>query len=131
MQAITFLYSYALWHYSQAFADYVRVWMNALWFVAHLFSVRLMVTRFASPLFQLTDEYASLAHLTHNAQVLVMNSVVRFVSMILRSGVLVMAFALFLLVFTFGLIGLVFWTVAPLLAVGAISYGVPLIMSLW
>jgi hypothetical protein len=131
MQVLTFLYSYALWHYTHAFADYARVWRNALWFVAHLFSVRLMVTHFASPLFQLTDEYESLAHLTHNLQVLVMNTVVRMVSMVLRSGVLVLAFGLFVLVFLAGLIGLLIWTFAPIIVGAALSVGTSLTLSVW
>ncbi len=107
---------YLVWHYSRAYVDIVHIWWNYLWFVNHVFSVPEVAKSWFAPFKRMQEDKVNIIKSPSDffANMFV-NLILRMVGICIRTSLLVIAFAVFLVVFGLGVAFLCAWTVLPLL----------------
>lgn len=120
--------SYLWWQYQNGLQEFVRAWMNLHWFLYNFFSIPLLVKSFFAPFHRMEAKKDRGFDPENIAEVIVVNIMMRFVGMLVRStiiligvaaeGVLLVAGTLIFIV-TFG---------APLFIPGCIGVGLALLM---
>lgn len=114
MNALLLARDYFTWHYTRALADIFNVWVNYLWFVNHLFSVKdVLFTLFApwkrlheNPINPLKDMEAFLSSVF-------VNLIMRIVGMIIRLALIAIALVAWAFVIAVGLVLFPTWIFLP------------------
>ena len=115
MKFLLLPFSYFLWHYTVAWADLLRLYQNASWFLFNFFSVRILFETLFSPWHRIQERPDK-----DTAGILgsfIINSILRVIGFLARtftilSGLLAIGFfSAFFLAF------LALWPLAPLLIV--------------
>lgn len=104
MSFLAFLPRYLLWHYSIALLDFARAATNLFWFLAHFFSLELILKTFFVPWKRLGESQGAwMERVVVNSTMRVIGVCMRIlllasaaVSFVLLAGVVVIAFALWL-----------------------------------
>lgn len=110
--------NYLVWHYSTAYNDLLRIWWNYIWFVNHLFSVPDVLRSWFAPFKRLQEEKVSLLlHPEAYFSNFFVNLIMRAVGFMLRTALLTMALACFIVVISGGIFILILWTLLPVLLV--------------
>ncbi len=128
MNSVFFCVDFSLWYYTTAIRNILSLWMNAMWFVTHFFSIPLLTKTLFAPWKRMTDEYRRtgieeiLATFIMNVMSRVFGATVRL--FILACGIvslLVTTLMLFVVVAT--------WVVLPVVSAYLILYGVTLFLT--
>jgi len=128
MQAATFALHYTHWHYGRAYSDMYRVWMNLFWFIFNFFSVTTLLSTFLQPFKRMDEGYPKGFDPSGWAQVVIVNVLMRFVGMMMRAIMILFALFLSLLLFLFGIIVFVVWTIMPAFLVAIVVLGMYLLI---
>jgi hypothetical protein len=121
---LTILHHYVVWHFSQAYLQFFRVWMNLLWFVIHFFSLPQMVRSWFSPWKRITEERKKSWDLEDFFGSLLINLLSRIIGALMRTFVIMVGLLALLIIFVGGLTVYILWTVAPALIVFLIIIGI-------
>lgn len=107
---------YLVWHYSLAYLDIVHIWWNYLWFVNHVFSFPDVVKSWIAPFKRLQENKVSILVSPEDFfGNMAVNIIMRLVGMVVRSALISIALAAFLLVVLLGLAVVIAWTILPVL----------------
>lgn len=118
MPIFTIARDYMVWHYSRAYVDIVHIWWNYLWFVNHLFSVPEVVMSWFAPFKRIQEDKVNFIKSPSDFfSNFIVNLILRFVGIIIRTALLTIALIGFVFVFIFGLGAILVWTVLPFLVI--------------
>jgi uncharacterized membrane protein len=120
---------YFLWHYTQAFADITRKYLNILWFVLNFFSIPELLRTFFSPFQRIREGYGGGFDPGEFLSILLVNTLMRIVGMVARSFLIVAGFCVLAAVFVGGLLFFAFWIFLPFVIAGLFVAGVKLLIS--
>ena len=107
------LLDYFKWHYSTAISAWWRIYLNLLWFLAHFFSISVLLGTFFSPWRRLAEAYPRGFNPQASAETLIVNLLMRAIGLVFRSAVLLTAVSVLLAAFVVGPVLLLLWLVAP------------------
>lgn len=107
---------YLTWHYTHALRGVFSIWSNLLWFVAHFFSIRLLLRTLFSPWKRMHEAY-SIRGFEDFFGSLVVNTMSRIVGALVRFIVICIGVSLLLSVALLGLLFFVLWICAPVVLV--------------
>jgi hypothetical protein len=129
MSSALILPAYLIWHYTTAFSDIVRLWVNYIWFLYNFFSIPLLAKTLFSP-WQRISEHRRRAGFSFEdvAEVITVNTIMRLVGFIIRSIFILIGATAVLLVFWAGLILLLIWALLPILAPASIIHGFDILL---
>lgn len=118
MGFITFLPRYLLWHYSVALLDFARAASNLFWFLAHFFSLELILKTFFVPWKRLGEAQGAWVGR------IVVNSAMRVIGVCMRLLLLVCAALSFVLLACAVVVALALWLALPFVIVILLVVGV-------
>ena len=81
------------WVYARGIVEYLRAWGNLHWFLYHFFSVPVLLQSFFAPFHRLREKKLRGFDLEDWASVIAVNTLMRFVGMIVRGVFLALAVA--------------------------------------
>lgn len=129
MITLRIAYQYFVWHYTRAFVDLARVWMNIFWFLGDFFSIGLLMRTLFSPWQRMQEHRRKGLDIENFLAVLLVNTIMRLVGFFIRivvisTGLLAMSGWVAL-----GIAGLFAWIAVPVGLILLLSVGVHWIMS--
>lgn len=118
MSIVSVLENYLLWHYSVAYVDIVYICRNYLWAVNHMFSVPEVLKSLFAPFKRLKEEKVNIIRNPSDFFAnLVVNILMRIVGFVVRTALIAVALAVFLLVIVLGVLIVFLWTILPALVI--------------
>lgn len=124
MPLASIIYSYFTWHYSRALKDALLIWRNFFLFFYHYFAFSLLLKTIFQPWRKLKEYYGSVADIENFFESLVVNTVMRFVGFFIKTAIICLALTAEIIVFFAGIILILIWFFAPLLAFLLINAGI-------
>lgn len=121
-----FLY-YTTWHYTRAPLELIRVWINFLWFILHVFSIPILLKTLFSPFQRLTERYEGGLHLDKLGEVIIVSVLMRLVGFLIRSVVIVVGLVALVTMFALGIVVFIMWFFLPLLIPAMTAFGLAII----
>jgi|SRR3989344_699885 len=118
MKTATLFYSYAMWHYSAAFADLLRLYGNTVWFIWHFFSIPVLIKTFFSPWRRLEGEEKS------RFGNFVINISMRAAGVMLRSAVIFAGLIVIAVSVPLAFIFLIIWVAMPAVLISVLIFGI-------
>ncbi|MCD5382394.1 MAG: hypothetical protein LR017_03755 [Candidatus Pacebacteria bacterium] len=128
MRGLTILPGYLAWHYTRAFGDITRVWINFLWFTEHFFSIRLLLRTLFAPWRRIVEERTKRFDIEDILGTIVVNVFSRFLGALVRLPIICVGVLALCLVCIGGVCLYVIWCVAPLMPLFFMVYGSVLIL---
>lgn len=122
-----FVFEYFIWHYSRAVRDLLNIVMNFIWFFYEFFSIPLLLKTYAAPFKRLNEEYSGGFNLQAWAEAFIINTLMRFVGILMRSVLLLLGISLIILTILVGVILCFVWICAPVLLCFLLIYGCKLV----
>ena len=130
MSMIKVFRDYLLWHYTVAYLDILYIWWNYLWFVNHIFSVPDVLRSWVSPFKRLQEDRVNILKNPEDFFAnLFVNIIMRIVGFIIRTALLFIASCFFVIVFIFGIVFVLLWTILPILVGYFFINGIQLLFS--
>ncbi len=121
--------AYLWWHYTKAWGDFLRLYLNFFWFLSNFFSIKILSGTLLAPWKRLRESRGGRGDGGFAGR-LILNSITRAVGFLLRSGTILMGvFSLVLLSLAF-LLFLLFWLFAPFVACAFIVTGIGGLLTL-
>lgn len=121
---------YAAWHYTIALRDMGRIWLNYLWFVNHLFSVREVIGTLFAPWKRLQEKPVNpLKDFEGFLGNVFINIMMRLVGLVVRLALIIIALIGFFLVTAVGLVLFPLWIFMPFLLAHAFVTAIGLLFS--
>lgn len=111
------IFSYFIWHYTQAFRDIFNHIRNFLWFVYHFFSVKVLVKTLFSPWRKLSEQYQKGFNISRLLETFVVNVIMRIVGFFIRLLVIMVGIVALIFVIVAGCISIVLWAVLPFIII--------------
>lgn len=118
MSVLTFFPRYLLWHYTTALLDGARAASNLFWFLAHFFSLELILKTFFVPWKRLGESQGSLIGR------LIVNGMMRIIGIAMRLLVFVCAAVLFVVLTAAVLVAFVLWIALPVILIVLLVVGI-------
>jgi len=118
------LFQYIRWHYTVGLVDVVHIIGNFVWFFYSFFSIPLLLKTFFVPFHRLQEEDPTGLDIGRIFEKLVVNGLMRFVGMLLRTLLILFGLLAILCTCVLGAIFLCMWLAAPLICVLLLLYGV-------
>ncbi len=115
---------YLRWHYGMAYRDLTRVWLNYLWFVAHFFSLGILLRTLFAPYKRMKEKNEKGLDFQAIGEMIAVNTVMRLVGFLLRIIVLTIGLAVLSVVLVLGLILYPIWTIMPVLLIALLLISV-------
>lgn len=112
------LFAYFKWHYGRGLREFLGLAKNFLWFIAHFFSFKLFGRSLFSPWKRLGERYVGGLEITAFASTLVVNVLMRVVGFVIKTTVLCLGLASFLIALVFFVAIFVIWVFAPAILLG-------------
>ncbi|MEX0672511.1 MAG: hypothetical protein WDZ82_02880 [Candidatus Paceibacterota bacterium] len=125
----SFLVDYALWHYTRAISDGVRILRNFVWFCFHFFSLALLARTLFAPFEKLGERYPRGFDVPQILSAFVVNILMRIVGALSRLIIISVGLLCMAGVVLFGVIGFIVWIIFPFAALGAGVTGILLIIG--
>ena len=119
----TLFFQYFRWHYSQGIVDMFHIIGNFLWFFYEFFSIPLLLKTYFVPFHRLNEEGPVGLDVGKIFERLMVNGLMRIVGMLLRTGIILFGVLLLVLTFLTGLVFVLIWLIAPLVALLLLLYG--------
>ena len=104
---------YLTWHYSTAYRDFLRAWINYLWFVAHFFSLEILLRTFFTPFKRISEKNNAGLDIGAILEVFAVNLLMRLVGMLVRTVLISIGLVVLFGVAVGGVLGLLVWTLLP------------------
>jgi len=120
----SFFLAYIKWHYGQGLKELFYVTSNFLWFIAHFFSFKLLLSTLFSPWKRLGERYSGGLDLEAFASTLIVNVLMRLVGFVTKILVLFVGLVSYLVALTFSFCVFTIWFLAPVILVGSIILSV-------
>ena len=117
------LITYIRWHYTQGVVDLVHIVGNFVWFWYEFFSFRLLLRTFFVPFHRLADEGPVGLDIGKLSERIIVNTLMRVVGMVLRSGIMLFGAILIVVTVLLGIGFFVIWLCAPLVACALVLFG--------
>lgn len=124
MNALIILPYYLRWHYGTAIGDIGRLLRRFLIFVYHFFSISTLLATLVSPWQRINESYARGSSLEGYMESFIVNSLMRGVGIVVRSIVILIGLAVFLVTLAGGILALALWLALPVVLVYVFGYGV-------
>lgn len=106
---------YVRWHYGRGVRELFTLAHNILRFIAHFFSVGLLLQTLFHPLQRMQENYSKGLDLGAFFSSLLVNTIMRLVGFVARTCIIVFCLIAYLLAFPIILLAVVSWLLAPLL----------------
>jgi hypothetical protein len=126
---VLLFFEYIHWLYSDGIKEYIRVWGNLEWFFYHFFSVPALLATFFQPFKRLQEGYGKGLDVGRWTETFIMNTVMRFVGMVVRSVFLGIAFVAEVAVGIAGAVLFILFVGAPVLIPLGLAMGIFLLLS--
>ncbi len=127
MNLVLFLSQYLMWHYTLAYRDIAATYLNFTWFIAHFFSMPILLRTLFSPWKRINTGHRKF-DFEDWATSIVFNIMSRIVGAIVRSIFLVIGTTLLGLLTVFFLCFLLLWCLLPVLVWYMLYYGIMLLL---
>ncbi len=121
---------YLRWHYTAAVRELLGILGNLLWFFAHLFSLRLLLTTLFTPFYRIQEDYFSMADIEKTLTSITANLVSRVVGFIFRLVVIALGVITESVVILLALPILLLWILLPIIIIYSLGLGV-IILVRW
>lgn len=115
--------SYIFWHYTVALKEIFVIWKNFLLFIWESFSISILARTFFSPWRRLDEEKPGLSKPKAFLSSLIINIFTRFLGMVFRAFVLLIAFIILSIFLVSGVLALLLWPLMPVLLIVALMAG--------
>jgi type IV secretory pathway VirB6-like protein len=109
---------YFTWHYTTAYRDYLRAWLNYLWFVAHFFSLGILLRTFFAPFKRISEKNEKGLNVQAFFEALAVNTLMRLVGMLVRTALISIGLIALVFIAIAGAVGLLIWTLMPVVLLG-------------
>jgi hypothetical protein len=129
MKIIFIILGYLKWHYSKAISSLSDIWKNFLYFTSNFFSIKLLFQNFFDPWKRMTDSYPKSFDLKKYFYAFIANLIVRIVGMIMRTGLIIIGLASYIIMALLYPIILIIWILLPLFIITLIIIGLILIIK--
>jgi hypothetical protein len=129
MKIIFIILGYLKWHYSKAISSLSDIWKNFLYFTSNFFSIKLLFQNFFDPWKRMTDSYPKNFDLKKYFYAFIANLIVRIVGMIMRTGLIIIGLASYIIMALLYPIILIIWILLPLFIITLIIIGLILIIK--
>lgn len=126
---LAILHHYLIWHYSRAYFEFFRIWMNLLWFVFHFFSIKQLAFTLFSPWKRITEERTKAWDFEEFAGAILINLISRIIGAIVRTMVLITGLISVVLLLVGGVLVYIIWLLAPVVLLTLIIMGVIYIVT--
>jgi hypothetical protein len=120
---------YVRWHYTRAFGELFHLWLNFLWFVIHLFSLKELTVSLFAPWRRMTEERKRGWNLEDMTAYIIVNLLSRIVGFIMRSGVIVAGVICLTAIIVSGAVVIALWFFLPAIAIASLCAGIALLAS--
>jgi len=121
---LSIAHHYLLWHYSRAFYEMFRVWLNLLEFVVQFFSIPQLMRSWVAPWKRMTEERTKKWDFEDLAGVIIINILSRVVGALLRTIIICIGLVSLLITTVGGFVVYAFWVAAPLAIFLLLALGV-------
>lgn len=118
---------YFLWHYSRAFGELYRVWLNFLWFTIHFFSLPQLVRTWLSPYKRITERKHRGWDFEEFIGYVVINLLSRVVGALMRTILIGLGLISLAVVIGSGLLLFLIWIFLPFMILGLFLAGITLL----
>ena len=88
---VVVFYEYIAWQFGEGVREYLGAWQNIHWFLWRVFSVSLLLRTFFAPFRRTSESYGRGFDPSAMAQTFLLNLITRFVGMLVRSILLLIA----------------------------------------
>ncbi len=105
---------YFAWHYSRGITDYLRNWMNLVWFLWHYFAVGLMLKTLFATFRRIETPKRPGFHPDDMAGDMVVGMLMRLIGFFMKSVIILVALIALLFVLVGGALLFMLWLCAPL-----------------
>ncbi|MDO8564415.1 MAG: hypothetical protein Q7R88_00270 [bacterium] len=120
MYALQLPLMYLLWHYTAAWVDLARLYLNISWFLTHFFSIRLHVQTLFAPWKRLREEKGGEGGIVGR---FIINTITRLVGFLLRSLVILGGLAALVGFSVFMVFLCALWLILPIAVVSLFVFG--------
>lgn len=121
--------NYFRWHYGKAFAELFHLWLNFLWFIIHLFSIREMFLALFAPWRRMTEQKKKGFSFENFAAYIIVNLLSRIIGFIMRGSVLLTGVICLSVTITMGALTFITWVFLPAISIATIVVGIALLSS--
>ncbi len=124
MKALLLLPYYVHWHYGQALLSFIAIICNLMWFSAHIFSIKLLLTTLFSP-WQRVQEKPGNGEFKFTDMIflVITNMLLRLAGAMIRLAVIFVGLVLMAFVFCIGSLFFVVWLTFPLAIIASFIVG--------
>lgn len=116
--------AYLRWHYTYGVIDFVHIIGNFVWFFYEFFSIRLLLSTFFVPFHRLSEEGPASLDFGRLAERFIVNVLMRIVGALMRTGLILFGSIFILFTCIAGLLFLIVWLCAPLIAIVLTVFGI-------
>lgn len=120
---------YVKWHYGCGLKELTNISRNIYRFLFHLFSIKLLLKTWFSPWHRLHETYRGGLDPAGFLSSLIVNSLMRIVGFVSRTGILIIGSVCIFLSFFVSLVVFLVWIFFPLLLVALLASAIILILS--
>jgi hypothetical protein len=106
---------YLGWHYGRGTSETFSVFKNFLFFIPRFFSIKVLFETLFSPFQRLKENYAGGLNPGQFAEVIVVNLIMRIFGFIVRSFIIMLGVATFIIVFFVEIVLFIIWITLPFL----------------
>lgn len=121
--------NYFRWHYGKAFGELFHLWLNFLWFVIHLFSIKELFFALFAPWRRMTEQKKKGFDFENILAYIIVNLLSRVIGFIMRASVLVVGLICLTFTIVIGALTFVTWIFLPAISIATIVTGVALLSS--
>ncbi len=128
MSPLLLPFSFFLWHYTTAWGDLLRLYTNAVWFLWHFFSIRILSGTLFAPWHRLRE--ASSKETAGFFGSLIINLILRLIGFVARTVTILSGLLTLFLFSFFSFVFFALWLILPVVALGLILNGAVGVLTL-
>lgn len=121
---------YLSWHFSLGYYHLSMIYKNVFFFLTDYFTIKSLIKEFFLPWKRLSSTYTNVKTISDFFQVLIQNTIMRFVGIILRATVLFVSLIVLILFIPVYPLVIILWTLSPFIIFSLIVSGIILIGSI-
>lgn len=119
---------YFLWHYSRAFSEMFKVWMNLIWFTIHFFSLPQLFRTWISPFKRISERRQGVWDFEEFVGYIVINLLSRTIGALMRTILIALGLVCLGVVIVSGLFVYLIWIFFPFIILGLFLTGITLLL---
>ena len=121
-------FEYMAWLYGDGVREYLGAWQNIHWFLWRVFSVSLLIRTFFMPFRRTSEPYGRGFDPSAIASTFLINFVTRFVGMLVRGVLLVVAAIFQAIIFVLGVVFFIWFILTPVVVPVSMLIGILVIL---